>query len=243
VAALAWGLVRRETRSLAVLSTLFALLCVTVATWQDPVSMALSQPWYQIWFRLLRPQVLLLPPLVGGLVWWALARLPGWRREAAAALVLTILMVPAGDNLDRGQIRAHSYFTDDDARLAAGIATEVSAGNRVANWRNDGTCWLMHLSGREFLAGANWVLGEAEGRNHLPAIKALVQGTRHPDVAGLREMGVTHLVATTHWPFTENLPVLRRRLLDRSPFVTPVLTGEYTTLYRITWRGDRSGRR
>ena len=245
VGAIVAGLVRRGTRPVAVLALALGTLSVTLGAWQDPASMVLSQPWYQVHSRFFPPLALLLAPLVAVLI-WRLARLPDRRTPLVATLLVTLLAAPAWWRLEGPTKAGHVYFTDDDARLARELAAVTGEDAVVANWRNNGSCWAMHLSGRRFLTGANWILGEEEGFDHREAVKGLAQGWGNPQVRALEDLGVTHLHATDHWPFAR-APLLQRDELRKRPYLTPVLDGEHTTYFAIDWakirqrtrRGDR----
>lgn len=246
VAALAAGLLQRNLRPVAGLALALGVLSVTLGAWQDPVSMTLSQPWYQVHSRFFPPLALLLAPLVAMLV-WRLAGVPHRRTPLVAAFLITLLVTPAWWHLEGPTATGDVYFTDEDAKLARALPDLVDEGATVANWRNNGSCWAMHLSGRRFLMGANWILGEQEGFDHREAVKGLARGWRNRQVRALEELGVTHLHATDHWPFARE-PVLQREELRRRPYLTPVLDGEHTTVFAIDWskfrqRGWQGGRR
>ncbi|MCP4572297.1 MAG: hypothetical protein GY838_08075 [bacterium] len=243
VVALLTGLLGRATRPVAGFALFLGALSVALGAWQDPVSMVLSQPWYQVHTRFFPPLALLLAPLVATLT-WRLAQVPGRRTPLVAVLLVALLATPAVWRLQGPAAAGDVYFLDDDARLARDLAEVVAEDAVVANWRNNGSCWAMHLSGRRFLMGANWILGEDEGFDHREAVKGLARGWWNPGVRALRDLGVTHLHATDHWPF-ERAPVLQRDALRRRPYLTPVLDGEHTTVFAIDWTkvSRRGGRR
>lgn len=232
--ALAWGLVERRTRPIALFALGLLATAAALAFWRDPISSALTTPYYRQPERTRYQLILFLPILVGAAVAWVLER-DVIRRQprravlAGFALGLGALIVPTlPDNVSRyrGQLHYAPVSADDYAQAAA-IAETVAPGEWVLNQFFDGSAWLVHLSGRPFLVPTGWDLIDPQGIRNRHRLAQVFRGrpfaALEPRFAYLY---VSDLRTGPPSGFT-------RKKADRNPALEPVLVGEHSTLYRI----------
>ena len=241
------GLIWRRSRRLALLSLAFLLLYFGVRQFQDPLSLALSRPYYRQFPRVIYPQMYLLPPLMAVAVlatMRAASRL--WRGPGKRLLPLVPLVALVHWVLYPGvywSYRNLEYqkrgvpFTPADSRLASEMARVLPGGAVIANQYGDGSFWAMHVSGLRFLDPCSWALGEREGLHHRPAIAQLLDRPWPAEVRALRALG-TEYVYVGDTVLEGVAPPLSRVRLDADPRFERLLDNGDDAVYRIRWDAD-----
>ncbi len=242
--ALATGLAWRRGRRLGLPALALATLYFGLRAARDPVSLALSQPFYRQYARLVYPQMYLLPPLMGAVVAGALAgagRLWPWRGRRLLALLPLAALVhwvlwPGAywsyRNLEHQ--RRLVPFDAADAAFARELRRLLPADAVVANQYGDGSFWAMHASGLRFLDPCSWPVGAREGLSHRGGVAALGQRPWPPEALALRGAGAGYVYVADR--VQEGVrPALTRVLLDGDPRFAKLGDDGNAAVYRILW--------
>jgi len=247
VPGLAAGLIWRRGRRVALLALAFVLLYFGVRQFQDPLSLAISRPYYRQFPRVIYPQMYLLPPLMAIAVLGtmkAAGRLWRWRGRRLLALVplaaLVHWMLYPGAYWSYRNLEYQKRgvpFTPADSRLAREMARVLPGGAVIANQYGDGSVWAMHVSGLRFLDPCSWPLGEREGLCHRTAIARLLERPWPPEVRALRDLG-TGYVYVGDTVLEGVAPALSRARLDADPRFERLLDDGDDAVYRIRWEAD-----
>jgi len=241
-AAFAGALFERRTRPIALFAIGILAAAGALALWRDPISSALTTPYYRQPERTRYQLILFLPILVGMVAAILSARIGAdrWPRSAsvaayvAGALLLIAPDLPANVERYRGQLHYAPVSADDYAQ-AAEIAETVEPGDWVLNQFFDGSAWMLHLSDAPFLVPTGWDLIDPEGVKNRNRVAQVLRG--RPFSA---------LPTRFAWLYVSDLRTGRprgftRAKADGNPALEPVLVGEHSTLYRID--RNASGRR
>lgn len=236
--------VRRLRPAVAALLVFIALV-FAMRYWLDPVSMFLTQPFYRESGRVLAVHMLFAPPLMA----MALTLLfrtwrKRWRLPASIATIATIAIVaftlwkPLIGHVRhdlRGQwLRDQTVFHDDDYEMAQHIDEFVPAGVPVANYWNDGSSWVMHVSGHPVLVPCFWALGDRTALDPRPAIASLATEPWPLVTWALADRGIDFVyVRDTHRGKPNHR--FQRQFFDADPRFERLAVGQHSALYRILW--------
>jgi hypothetical protein len=240
VFALGLGLTQRKTRVVALFALGLLFVVTALGLWRDPVSGLLTTPFYRQPERTRYLFIFFGPALMGvALLWlWERVRAPNWplaARGAVAALAIGGLVAPELPGIIRSYETRYPLapFSPDDFDQAYEIRDLLDPDEWVVNQFFDGSSWLMHLSGRQFLVPTGWQMTPPGSIPNQKTLRRVMRGMsldlldRH-----YRYLYVSDLRTGRPRGFT-------RSRIDRDPRYEPVLVGEHSTLYRIRRRATR----
>ncbi len=237
-----WGLLRRGTRPVAVMSLLLLVLYLDLRLRHDGLSKVLSAPYYQQPARVLYLQLFLLPPLMAEPVseLWKWTKMHGHMRWAGAAVLGALLAFAAAPGAAHNlrnlrQLKQLTAFSEDDFHLARKIRNALPPSARIANQINDGSFWARWISGRDFIDPAAWGMTALRGPvNHLEELPW------PEDVWSLQRYGVNYLYLSDGvLPFFPHPPLSRATIRKDARF-EEILSGEDSSLFLIEWeRGKK----
>lgn len=234
-----FGILRRDTRKLALVALGLGAWYLSLQVFADPISQWLAHPFYRQAARILYLQLYLLPPLLALplLFLMDLSRRRGRARVGqltAAALVLVAL----GMGLERVTKVLHSFdvfvpFTVEDYAHAREIASVVPEGDVVANLWRDGSTWAMHVSGCRFLQPAAWAGVDSQGQNLQLLLSQLVENPWPSELAELLERDGIDWLYVSDTVMGDGPHGLRRVDFAGDPRFEERIRGEDSSLYRL----------
>lgn len=244
VIGLVGGLVRRAHLRTGIFAVVVLLIYVALTWFQDPVTRALTRPFYSQAARVLFLVPMVLPALTGAtLIGLGKLVIPGrWprvRQVAFLALVAAVawrVSVPGAAicRVAFRDLRPKAPFVAADWPLAQQIAALVPSDAVIANLDTDGSFWLLHVAGVRLLDPCGWPLAEA-GQEPWRTVVPYVGSTADlPQVQLLRRSGVQYLyVGASHdgqirsgWTPPE---------VTANPRFEQVLTNGRGSLYKVRW--------
>jgi hypothetical protein len=237
IGGLAYLLVRRRWRAIAIASLVLGVWLVALQVWNDPVSRALATPFYSQAARVAYLQIYL-QPFAAGVATVVLLRAAARRRRILVGLAagVTVYALAAGlaDQVPSiASLRGSVPFDRDEYALARRIPTVVGPDEVVANYRDDGSTWAWHVSGVSFLCPMSWECYAPDGTRLMDAVRGFRERPWPAITRRLEERGVCWLYVSDDRLDEPDL-LAPEDFADDSRF-TPVLQRGGTRLLRVEW--------
>lgn len=240
LASLLLGLSDRRIRPIALFAMGLLAVTAALALWRDPISSALTTPFYRQPERARYQLVLFLPILLGCALCLLAERFEFAHRSSrrllvAVALGATLLIgstLTAQIDAYRGRLQYAPVSADDYVR-ARQMVDVIGPDEWVLNQFFDGSSWLVHFAGTPLLVPTGWDLIDPEGTSNRNRLAQILRGRPFDS-----------LPERFAWLYVSDLRTGRprgftRAKADDNPSLEPVVRGEHSTLYRIERSGSR----